>query len=407
MTNTSCLKIIESLLFALLVSQSAAAADLSKLDVNGSLTATQKAKMANGGSDSGGGQGVYDMRTGQLHFVDLYTREELQQMQLSPNPQREVFAKFPNCTKVLTTQDQYGLHPAHLAAQRILYGLAAQVPFPEDGYDFVSAMHLLVPNSTAMRLRQLKDATIVAPQYQIQLAIYRNDLSAFQSQLLDLLPRAEAPYLFIKEVLRHLAKQNMVHLENSEIEAAVRLIYRQDFAGFLESKYYRKLMRPMFLNDMQPTLEDKEKYAVDRLNNPNISFTERAMLESDLFALQCWKGVEKTNLYGSKDWTKKFDTRCGDPNLYRHMNILKILPPEYKSYFGDNDKGSLYERIFMRWNQVFPMPLPNPDTRADIRKAPAFYAFNNVTGKLERDIFNQCSPDVRLEDLVYKYNNKR
>lgn len=242
----------------------------------------EKLKMTTGGSDSGGGQGVYDMRTGQVRFVDILSKEELQQMQLARNPEKQVFARFPKCTKSVV---QYFPIRYNAEMQRIPEVILENVGLYLEHFNFeidYATTGGLREMITSFKLRQLKDATIIAPEYQLQLGIYNDGVSFFQQQALILMPFEDFKWLLVKEALRYLAYINHFPVDNREVEEALRLIYNKNGPALAETTYYLKLMRPHFDRDESGHLLPKKEFIEKRLRKADLSPEERELWENDL-----------------------------------------------------------------------------------------------------------------------------
>lgn len=190
-----------------------------------------------GGSDSGGGQGVFDRKTGLVHFADILSPDDIKQMDLAQDPETLVFSKFPSCTKVSSTELPYDDEPA-VRVLRDLEPYLGEFAGKFSSYYYQGFSHHVV---TSLHLNQIKDATSVAPAFQIQLAIYSNGIAYFQEQALTLMPPDEVKWLLVKEILRFEANDLRVSASNVEIEEALRFIYKGDGPSFANSAYFLKL----------------------------------------------------------------------------------------------------------------------------------------------------------------------
>jgi hypothetical protein len=331
MTKAQSLKVIGFFVFAILAFQQAIAADLS-LNTKGRIPAPNKwpdmskstpdqkaivnalknftldpalykkfkndpnlkAKM--GGVDTGGGQGVYDMRTGRVRFVDILSKEELQQMQLAKNPAEQVFARFPKCTKIISQSLPYKYwYDFQNAANLIFNALDPSLGIFK--YMTQTGNGELAENMTALKLRQLKDATTVAPDYQIQLATYRDGVSYIQQQALALMPYDDFKWLVVKEDLRVIAALHRVKVSNREVEEVLRLIYSGNSAAIAETTYYLKMIRPMFKIDAYEALLGKKELIEKRLEKADLSLEEREIWESDLADIKLKESVDFTEYH--------------------------------------------------------------------------------------------------------------
>lgn len=247
---------------------------------------------ARGGVHSGGGQGVYDLKTGIVHFLDILSSEEVSRMDLAENPDQLILAKFPNCSKVTYRifSDKY--------AQSLDSAFKIVTKFENDGASFpgrasmVYALHFNGRFVIPFHLRQLKDTSKVNPKFQIQLAIYREGGAFYQQQALALMPVQEIKWLLIKETLRFYAEDAHAEVTNQDLEVALRAVYKSDVTAFKQSDFYTKLMRPDFQHDYYPLLRLKEKFIVEKLNDSALAGDLRTLLQRDLKDYQPLIGLE-------------------------------------------------------------------------------------------------------------------
>jgi len=408
MAKAQSLKVIGFFVFAMLASQLAIAADLS-LNIKGHSPAPNKwtdlskaspdqksianalknftldtaiykefredpkLKTKMGGVDTGGGQGVYDMRTGQVRFVDILSKEELQQMQLTRNPVEQVFARFPKCTKIETQRLPYKYdHELHNAPTKIFNALDSSLGvFKRMTQDPLK----LTGPVTALKLRQLKDATSIAPEYQIQLAIYRDGFSYFQQQALALMPFEDFKWLAVKEKLRILAASHRVNVSNREVEEVLRLIYHKNSAAISETTYYLKMIRPMFKKDFPDALLGKKELIERRLKKADLSLEEREIWESDLADIKLKESVDF--------WD----------NHYKIPERLKLeLGPYGLPIEHEFSPAPVWWRRVQAWALNFPRDeiIEDDWTGKGYYEAPMFSGFDVETGETVSN-FGKCS----------------
>lgn len=255
--------------------------DMRWLKNTDSAAKVRSLQMSIGGSDSGGGQGVYDIKSG-LHFADIYTSDELARMNLLANPQATVFSKFPTCTKTAVTDlwDTYRWEMQEAA--RIVRSYEPYLkPFFgafSEALDINQYRYL-----TPFHLRQLRDAVGPMKQNQIQIAIYRDGVTFYQSQVMALLPQKERVWLHIKEILRFAGTTNGIHVTNAEIQEALRDLYHQDMKAFLNSTYFLKMRLPSFDDRFQDSVKREE--IVKLLQSTDLSDEEQAFWQNEIDAI--------------------------------------------------------------------------------------------------------------------------
>jgi len=413
MANKLSFNIIGSLLMALLVSPLASAKDLSlnikpsypkmKLGTQQSIVPSDDKSIVNvlknftldpatyrefrkdpklktklGGVDTGGGQGVYDMRAGQVRFVDILSKEELQQMQLARNPAEQVFARFPKCTKIESRRLPYEYdHEFQNAPNRIFNELDSSL-----GLFKYMAQHGrsdLKGPVTALKLRQLKDATSVAPEYQIQIAIYRDGISYFQQQALALMPFEDFKWLAVKESLRMLAAEHRVNVSNREVEEVLRLIYHKNSAAIVETTYFLKMIRPMFKIDYLETLQSKKEFIEKRLEKADLSLEERELWESDLADINVKESTERKITKGN--WEYLLPER-----LKLEINPNTGRPPDYPDFFYRPEWSVPDWALNFAKGENF----ETPKHYAEYYEAPMFKGFDVETGETVSNL-GKCS----------------
>ncbi|MEN9722129.1 MAG: hypothetical protein RJB38_115 [Pseudomonadota bacterium] len=194
---------------------------------------------AHGGHVGDGGQGVYDLRSGKVRFLDILSEEELAQMQLAERPDVEVIKRFQPCTRVTTKSFYTTYGRMSQPVQTIVESLGATLGELLPSFRYAS--HFNFRHMTALHLNQRRDAKRADPRFQVQLAIYKDGVAFFQEQALALMPEHDLEWLLMKEVFRYVADLKRVKVENALIEEAIYFLHAQDAEGFRSSTYYQQL----------------------------------------------------------------------------------------------------------------------------------------------------------------------
>jgi hypothetical protein len=312
---------------------------------------------SHGGQGSGGGQGVYDAKTGQVRFLDILSDEELRSMQIVRNPGETVMSKFQKCTKTRSKELEGTIYGSSVSrADLILEEIEPYFGIYWAVSNF--AYHEITRMITSIRLKQLKDTTRVPPDFQLQLAIYKDGASIFQEQALALMPKEDIQWLVVKEILRFFADRANVTYENEELEEALRFLYQKRYEAFLNSSFFTKVMQPLDSDSAKVKEFKKHFLRTDPRKIPSRLETDRILLD------------ENGNL----------EPKDGPSNEF-------YFPSEYL-FFKEHPMAIEIKYGYLpRWAFSF----EGISEKAQPRTAPALHGFDNETGDLVFAPFAACS----------------
>ncbi|OUR96701.1 hypothetical protein A9Q84_10180 [Halobacteriovorax marinus] len=209
---------------------------------------SKKSTMKLGAGSSGGGQGIVDT-SGKLHFVDILSPVEINNLKIQSAKDVDIISDV-KCTNEMYTPSERSQFKYEMDEARKLLVAAGKILIPEnpkyfpegDVLHMVPLTHYFITSTfrvTAFKLSQIYDATQVAADTQIQLAIYNYGITYFQKQaLLSLKNKARA--VFIKEALRNTNFHEELGLDNSALEKATYFIFHGEIENFNNSEFAKK-----------------------------------------------------------------------------------------------------------------------------------------------------------------------
>lgn len=201
--------------------------------------------------------------TGQMHFVDLLTSDEIAKMKLVPATammRQDLMSWIPCTTHLFTSFEETSRYKK--ISRRILPKLGRlQEKYPELGPVFGMGLQWKFLQ-TAIPLPQLRDAAGVAPEFQFQGAYFEEGMVFFQQQFLPRITDDELEALIWKESLRYLSRVMMLPLENQILQDTVKLLMKEDAEALVQGPVFRIFQASMQIQKQLAEKRTQERKAI-------------------------------------------------------------------------------------------------------------------------------------------------